>query len=75
MINDKYYGMLVADSKEFEEFAAVANVLDPSLVFFRAKNYYMWEPNDSVLPKAAINYRWKYIPICLLKICKQMELL
>lgn len=65
--------MNVSEKKDFEAFAIVANLLDPSLVFLRAKNYYLWEPNDSLLPKQSINFRWKYIPICLLKLCRQLN--
>lgn len=74
-VNQKYYGMTVSEKKDFESFAIVSNLLDESLVFLRAKNYYLWEPNDTILPKQSINFRWKFIPICLMKFCKQLNLL
>lgn len=42
LVNEKYYAMNVSDKKDFEALAIVSNLLDPNLVFLRAKNYYLW---------------------------------
>ena len=43
------------------------------MIFTRAKNYYLWEPNVMKMPQKAINYRWKYIATFCRKIVKQLE--
>jgi hypothetical protein len=42
--------------------ATVACILDPSTVFLKTKNFYLWEPNAEPMPKGGLHYRWSYIP-------------
>ena len=73
-INDRYLAINVSEKQAFEQFASVSSILDPGSTFFRAKNYYLWDPNDQPMPKTAINYRWKFIAPTCLNIAKQLKL-
>lgn len=73
LINDKYYGFQISFKQEFENMANVAYTLDPSAVFLKTKNFYLWEPNADPMPKAALNYRWSYIPSVAREILTQMS--
>lgn len=53
--------------------ANVAYTLDPSAVFLKTKNFYLWEPNPDPMPKAALNYRWSYIPSVAREILTQFS--
>lgn len=48
-------------------------LLDPEMIFYHSKDHYLWERNNRILPKNATNYRWKYIPLVALNICKQLQ--
>lgn len=42
--------------------AAIAYTLDPQTVFYKTKNFYLWEPISQHMPKGALQYRWRMIP-------------
>jgi hypothetical protein len=75
LINQKYHGMTINEKRDFETFASVENLLDPNCLFLRVKNYYIWEPNQTLIPRQAINYRWKYTLLVLQRLCKQLQTL
>ena len=61
--------------KPFENISQATSLLQPGFQYFRAKNYYLWEPIKNIMPKMAINYRWKYIPNFIVNLAKQFQTL
>lgn len=42
LINKKYYGLPISMKFEFENMAILSNILDPSAVFLKTRNFYLW---------------------------------
>ena len=80
MINNTFYGYLIMGQnkgsemdKPFENISQATSLLHPDFQYYRAKNYYLWEPIKNNMPKMAINYRWKFIPNFIVSLAKQFK--